>query len=74
MKFKERPAENLLGRIVILLVVKPVLAAEVGDAALGGNARAAEEDYIRAFLNQCPEFQNLGVYLCHFLSTAFLIV
>ena len=37
-------AENHLGRIVIALAVKPVGAAEIGDAALCRNPRPAEKD------------------------------
>ena len=36
-------AQNLLRRVGVLLMVQPVLAAEVRDAALGGHARAAEK-------------------------------
>ena len=37
-------AQNCLGRDGIFLIVEPVLRAEVGDAALRRDARAAEKD------------------------------
>ena len=40
---EEAAADHLLGRIGVLLRVQAVRAAEIGDAALGGHACAAEE-------------------------------
>jgi len=44
--------EHQLGRIVVFLVVKSVRTAEIGDAALGGYARASEEYDSIALVNQ----------------------
>ena len=49
--YEEAVAQNGFGRIVVLLAVQAVHAAEVGDAALGGYARAAEEDDAFTFVN-----------------------
>ena len=44
MPFKISMAEDGLRRHVILLVIQPILAAEVRDAAFCGNACAAKKD------------------------------
>ena len=43
---KEAAAQNSLGRVLPLLVIQAVDAPEVGYAALGADARAAEENDI----------------------------
>ena len=45
------------GGVLELLVVQTVHAAEVGDAALGGDAGAAEEDDLLGFID--PGFQRI---------------
>ena len=49
--FKKGVAEHGLRRVVVLLVVQPVHAAEVGDTALSGHPRPAEEDDAVAFVD-----------------------
>ena len=45
---KEGMADDLLRRIIILLVVETVYASEVGYAAFGGHARSAKEYNVAA--------------------------
>ena len=47
----EGMAEDGFGRVVVFLVVQPVHAAEIRDAALRRNARTAEKDDAAAFCN-----------------------
>ena len=47
----EGMAEDGFGRVIVFLVVQPVHAAEIRDAALCGYARAAEKDDAAAFCN-----------------------
>ena len=47
----EGMTEDGFGRVVVFLVVQPVHAAEIRDAALRRNARAAEKDDATAFCN-----------------------
>ena len=47
----EGMAEDGFGRVVVFLVVQPVHAAEIRDAAFRRNARAAEKDDAAAFCN-----------------------
>ena len=43
IRFEETAAQNRFGRVVVLLMIKPVHTAEIRNSAFGGNARAAEE-------------------------------
>ena len=45
VRVEEAAADHLFGRVPMLLRVEAVRAAEVGDAAFGGHARAAEEHH-----------------------------
>ena len=47
----EGMAEDGFGRVVVFLVVQPVHAAEIRDAAFCRNTRAAEKDNAAAFCN-----------------------
>ena len=47
----EGMAEDGFGRVVVFLVVQAVHAAEIRDAALRRNARAAKKDDAAAFCN-----------------------
>ena len=52
-------AEDLLRRVVVLLVVQPVHTAEIGDAALGGHPRPAEKDDGAALVHPLLQSRDL---------------
>ena len=60
---KERPREDGLRRIVPLLVVEPVHAAEIRYAALGGHAGPAEKDDVVALRDPLAELFDFCVHL-----------
>ena len=62
---KEGVAENLLGRIVVLLIIQSVHAAEVGDAAFGAHARSAEKHDAFAFVDDLLQL----FYSCHIVHS-----
>ena len=53
----EGMAQDGLGRVIVLLVVQAVHAAEIGDAAFGGDPRAAKKDDAVALGN---DFSSAG--------------
>ena len=63
---KEAAAQNSLGRVLPLLVIQSVDAPEVGYAALGADARAAEENDIIALRDHVMQ---QGYFIFH-VSTA----
>ena len=56
---EKAPAQNLLRRILPLLIIKPVRAAEIGDAALRRDARTAEKHDITAAVHELFELPDL---------------
>ena len=58
--------KHLLRRIIVLLVVQSVHAAEIGDSALCGNTCTAEKDDLFR-----PIHQTLQCFVTHSLSTSF---
>ena len=66
-------AEHGLRRVFVFLVIKPIDAAEIGDAALGGNSGSAEENDIVAALYHPGEPGDALTFHCreashHFVS------
>lgn len=53
-------AQNRLRRLVIVLVVQPVHAAEIRNTRLRGHPRAAEKDNTAAFVQPLLELLLLG--------------
>ena len=53
---KKCVAENLLRRIIVLLIVQTVNTSEVGDSAFCRNSRTAEKYYSFAFVNYALKF------------------
>ena len=53
-------AEDLFGRIIVLLMVETVSRTEIGDAALRGHARTAEKDDAAGILNDLSELFDIG--------------
>ena len=47
----KRMAHYLLGREAVFLRIQPVLAAEIGNTAFGGNSCSAKENYPFAVVN-----------------------
>ena len=54
----EGVAQDGLGRVIVLLVVQAVHAAEIGDAAFGGDPRAAKKDDAVALGNDFFQCRN----------------
>ena len=68
----EGMAEDGFRRVVIFLVIQPVHAAEIRDAALGRNARPAKKDDAAAFCDEI--FQCLDhVQNAPFLAEVFVL-
>ena len=63
----EGMAEDGLGRVIVLLMVQPVHAAEIRDARLGADPGPAEKDDVFAFCDdgfQCLDHKDLPFLLC----------
>ena len=56
--FPEGVAQDGFGRIIVFLMIQPVHAPEVRDAALRGDARTAEEDDAVALLDDLFQRRN----------------
>ena len=54
----EGMAEDGFGWVVIFLMIEPVHAPKIRDAALGRNARAAKKDHVLAFGNDFFQCRN----------------
>ena len=52
-------AENSLGRIIPLLIVKTVNTSEIRNTALGGNSCTAEKDYLIGIFDHSAKFFDL---------------
>lgn len=59
IRVEKRAAYYDFGREFPLLAVKSVLASEVGNAAFGGNARAAEKNDVLGFVDEILQGLNL---------------
>lgn len=59
IRVEKRAAYYDFGREFPLLAVKSVLASEVGNAAFGGNARAAEKNDVLGFVDEILQSANL---------------
>lgn len=59
IRVEKRAAYYDFGRKFPFLAVKSVLASEVGNAAFGGNARAAEKNDVLGFVDEILQSANL---------------
>lgn len=59
IRVEKRAAYYDFGRKFPFLAVKSVLTSEVGNAAFGGNARAAEKDDVLGFVDEILQSANL---------------
>lgn len=59
IRVEKRTAYYDFGREFPLLAVKSVLASEIGNAAFGGNARAAEKHDVLGFVDEILQSANL---------------